>query len=330
MTEKEIQLAKLLLKRSVAFHWALAMICQSVNAGLMLSQAMYWTERTDDDEGWFYKTRGDWFAELCLGKYEQLKAREILKDLEFMKEDLRGNPAKTHYQVQQINVYKALFEMAGKQPTKKAGNQPSGKQPTEGGKPDNKSAENQTTLLDGKQPTIKEQRLPEITSENTTETTGPSSGAGAPAASSFSLQASPDSFLEIWNANCGQLPKVREITKSRERKIKSRVKAKPDFGFIKDFTDAVKHAASNAFLTGDNNRGWVASFDWMIANDTNHVAVLEGKYDAKPQANSGRSNSERQGTTNGQGVRKNSGAYRRSEEHGESAERFKREADLIF
>jgi hypothetical protein len=314
MTEKEIQLAKLLLKRSVAFHWALAMICQSVNAGLMLSQAMYWTERTDDDEGWFYKTRGDWFAELCLGKYEQLKAREILKDLEFMKEDLRGNPAKTHYQVQQINVYKALFEMAGKQPTKKAGKQPSGKQPTEGGKPDNKSAENQTTLLDGKQPTIKEQRLPETTSDTTTEITD-----------SAAVAASPASFLEIWNANCGQLPKVREITKSRERKIKSRLKAKPDFGFIKDFTDAVKHAASNAFLTGDNNRGWVASFDWMIANDTNHVAVLEGKYDAKSQANPGRSNGERTGTTSGAGTKRNSGAYR-----GEGTERFKREADLIF
>jgi hypothetical protein len=326
MTEKEIQLAKLLLKRSVAFHWALAMICQSVNAGLMLSQAMYWTERTDDDEGWFYKTRGDWFAELCLGKYEQLKAREILKDLEFMKEDLRGNPAKTHYQVQQINVYKALFEMAGKQPTKKAGKQPSGKQPTEGGKPDNKSAENQTTLLAGKQPTIKEQRLPETTSETTTEITGPSSGAGAPGASSSSLQASPDSFLEIWNANCGQLPKVREITKSRERKIKSRVKAKPDFA--KDFTDAVKHAASNAFLTGDNNRGWVASFDWMIANDTNHVAVLEGKYDAKPQAKSGRSNSERTGTTSGAGTKRNSGAYTGD---GTAAARFaERKPDLVF
>jgi hypothetical protein len=243
-----------------------------------------------------------------------------------MKEDLRGNPAKTHYQVQQINVYKALFEMAGKQPTKKAGKQPSGKQPTEGGKPDNKSAENQTTLLDGKQTTIEEQRLPETTSDTTTETTGPSSGAGAPAASSsFSLQASPDSFLEIWNANCGQLPKVREITKSRERKIKSRVKAKPDFA--KDFTDAVKHAASNAFLTGDNNRGWVASFDWMIANDTNHVAVLEGKYDAKPQANSGRSNGERTGTTSGAGTKRNSGAYRGESD---SSARFERKADFVI
>ena len=87
MTEKEIQLAKLLLKRSVAFHWALAMICESVNAGLMLSQAMYWMDRTEDPEGWFYKTRADWFAELCLGKYEQLNAREILRNLGFMKED---------------------------------------------------------------------------------------------------------------------------------------------------------------------------------------------------------------------------------------------------
>ena len=25
------------------------------------------------------------------------------------------------------------------------------------------------------------------------------------------------------------------------------------------------------FLTGDNDRGWVAKFDWLMANDTNIV-----------------------------------------------------------
>ena len=32
------------------------------------------------------------------------------------------------------------------------------------------------------------------------------------------------------------------------------------------------------FLTGDNDRGWVAKFDWLMANDTNIVKVLEGNY----------------------------------------------------
>lgn len=135
----------------------------------------------------------------------------------------------------------------------------------------------------------------------------------------------PVSFLEIWNANCGQLPKVSEITNGRERKLKARLKAKPDFA--KDFTDAVKHAATNAFLSGDNDRGWKAGFDWLIANDTNHVAVLEGKYDAKSQVNSGKANGERTGATNGAGVKRNTGAYRGD---GSSANRFERDPDLVF
>jgi hypothetical protein len=312
MTDKEIQLAKLLLKRPVAFHWALARVCESVNAGLMLSQSIYWSERTDDPEGWFYKTRGDWFNELCIGKDPQISARKILRDLGFMKEDLRGNPPKLFFQVQFAEVYKAVARLSGKQTIKSRQSRQLEKPTIEGGKTDNQESGKQTTLLSGNQPNIEEQRLPDTTSETTTEITDSAAGA-----------ASPAFFLQIWNSNCGQLPKLREITKSRERKLKSRLKAKPDFA--KDFTDAVKHAASNAFLTGDNNRGWVAGFDWMIANDTNHVAVLEGKYDAKPQANSGKANSERTGTANGQGARKNSGAYR-----GESAQRFDRTPDLVF
>jgi hypothetical protein len=34
------------------------------NAALMLNQVLYWTDRTADPNGWFYKTHHDWFAEL--------------------------------------------------------------------------------------------------------------------------------------------------------------------------------------------------------------------------------------------------------------------------
>ena len=41
-------------------------------------------------------------------------------------------------------------------------------------------------------------------------------------------------------------------------------------------------AATTPFLTGDGNRGWQASFDWLIANRSNVRKVLEGEY--APQA----------------------------------------------
>ena len=117
MRAKDIEVVKTLIKRPVAFHWALAMMCESVHAGLMLSQAIYWSELTEDPEGWFYKTRTDWFKELCLGRYEQETAREILRERGFVAEELRGNPAKMHYQVHIEAVYDGLLKVAGKQPS---------------------------------------------------------------------------------------------------------------------------------------------------------------------------------------------------------------------
>jgi hypothetical protein len=330
MNARDIEIAKTLLKRPVAFHWALARVCESVNAGLMLSQSIYWSERTDDPEGWFYKTRVDWFNELCIGKDKQITAREILRELGFIKEKLEGNPPKLYFQVQFANVYKAVAQLSAKQTIKGRKNRQL-ENPTIGvGKTDNQPSGNQTILPSGNQTNIEEQRLPETTSDTTTEITGSAAGAAIPASCLLNQPNDfPGLFLELWNSTCGSLPKVREITKGRERKIKARLKAKPDFA--QDFTAAVQHAAGNAFLTGDNNRGWIAGFDWMIQNDTNHVAVLEGKYDAKPQANSGKPNSERQGTTNGSGAKRNSGAYQRSETSGESAARFAdRKPDLVF
>jgi hypothetical protein len=87
-------------------------------------------------------------------------------------------------------------------------------------------------------------------------------------------------FLRIWNENCGRLPKLREMTTGRTQKLRVRCERKPSFEH--DFTDAVRKAAQTPFLCGDNDRGWKANFDWLISTDTNHVAILEGKYDRKP------------------------------------------------
>jgi hypothetical protein len=50
--------------------------------------------------------------------------------------------------------------------------------------------------------------------------------------------------------------------------------------FLKDFCEAVRRAAATPFLCGAGPAGWRANFDWMIANDTNYLKVLEGRYDS--------------------------------------------------
>jgi hypothetical protein len=47
-----------------------------------------------------------------------------------------------------------------------------------------------------------------------------------------------------------------------------------------EFRAAVRRAAATPFLAGEGARGWRASFDWLITNDTNVRKVIEGVYDA--------------------------------------------------
>lgn len=44
------------------------------------------------------------------------------------------------------------------------------------------------------------------------------------------------------------------------------------------FLDAIKRAAQSAFLRGQNNRGWRATFDWII-RPTNFEKIISGNYD---------------------------------------------------
>jgi hypothetical protein len=70
----------------------------------MLSQAVYWTGKTKDPQGWFWKTQDEWFEETMLSRKEQESARRRLREITFEGkplwcEQLRGVPAKLYYRV---------------------------------------------------------------------------------------------------------------------------------------------------------------------------------------------------------------------------------------
>lgn len=93
-----------LLDRPIAFHRPLARLAGSVSAGLLLSQALYWSRRTSDKSGWFWKTQAEWEDETCLTRREQESARALLRNLEhagrpLWSEERRGVPAKMHYRL---------------------------------------------------------------------------------------------------------------------------------------------------------------------------------------------------------------------------------------
>jgi hypothetical protein len=92
-----------LLKRPIAFHAVLARMVGSVPAGLMLSQAIYWTSVVEAHQphrgGWFYKSQPQWTDETCLSRCEQESARKHLRKWDFWHEDRRGQPCRLWFRV---------------------------------------------------------------------------------------------------------------------------------------------------------------------------------------------------------------------------------------
>lgn len=76
-------------------------------AAALLSQSLYWSDRTSSDDGWFYKTNEQWEGELCLKRKALETARGRCKafGLEW---DVRGIPAKTYYRVDEAVFMAAL------------------------------------------------------------------------------------------------------------------------------------------------------------------------------------------------------------------------------
>ena len=80
--------------------------------------------------------------------------------------------------------------------------------------------------------------------------------------------------IDAYNENCGKLPKATKLTDKRKRAVRSCMAQ----GFsIDDMIEAFRKAASTPFLTGENERGWQANFDFIIKPD-NMQKILEGAY----------------------------------------------------
>jgi hypothetical protein len=88
-----------------------------------------------------------------------------------------------------------------------------------------------------------------------------------------------EGLLGVWNSSCGpSLPKASKLTPKRKEKVLARLREEPELDY---WRLTVEKLAASSFCTGNSEQGWRASFDWLIANDTNHVKTNEGKYDNK-------------------------------------------------
>lgn len=88
------------------------------------------------------------------------------------------------------------------------------------------------------------------------------------------------SFAQLWNCSTTDpILRCREkLTAQRRRHIRKRLTERP----LTEWVDVFQRINASAFCRGDNDRGWVADFAWVIGSPDVAVKVLEGKYDNRP------------------------------------------------
>ena len=105
-----IKLIEAMNDQPIAFNKHYVFIGCGINGALMLSQLVYWTSRTKDNDGWIFKTHHEWTMETGLTRREQDTARKNLKELGFLSEKKVGVPRRVFFKVERENLYKALIE----------------------------------------------------------------------------------------------------------------------------------------------------------------------------------------------------------------------------
>lgn len=85
----------------------------------------------------------------------------------------------------------------------------------------------------------------------------------------------------LWDSICGEsFGMIHKLTDSRKQKIRIRALEIEKSGaeYLTAFEKIFTLMANSRFMSGNNNRGWKPTFDWIIENDKNYVKVLEGNY----------------------------------------------------
>ena len=87
-----------------------------------------------------------------------------------------------------------------------------------------------------------------------------------------------DAFINLYHSICISLSKVKSITARREKAIKAIIKKYS----LDDIKTVFENVEKSDFLTGHNDRGWKADFDFILREDK-FINILEGKYSGKKQ-----------------------------------------------
>ncbi len=104
----EIMTFNELLDRPIAYQRCFVSLGAGITGALLMSQAVYWSNRTRQKDDWFYKTQEEWTEETGMTRYEQETARKKLVKLGVIEEKKQGIPCKLFFRVNFEKLKKIL------------------------------------------------------------------------------------------------------------------------------------------------------------------------------------------------------------------------------
>jgi hypothetical protein len=84
----------------------------------------------------------------------------------------------------------------------------------------------------------------------------------------------PHDLVALWNGEAPHLPAVRELTRQRGRTAGARLREHP----LTYWREVIRRLDASPFCRGENDRGWRATFDFLL-RPTTGARALEGAYD---------------------------------------------------
>lgn len=85
------------------------------NSALLLSQMLFWSGYSQNNDGWFYKTNMQWMDELCLTRHEVHRALRTLESTGFIQVSYRkvGGNRVCHYRVLETQLMEVINHEIG-------------------------------------------------------------------------------------------------------------------------------------------------------------------------------------------------------------------------
>lgn len=85
-----------------------------------------------------------------------------------------------------------------------------------------------------------------------------------------------ESLRDAWNRiTDSPVPQCRDLSTKRRRHARTRLTERP----LTEWEQVFQRIQASSFCRGENDRGWVATFDWVAGSPDVALKVLEGKYD---------------------------------------------------